>query len=239
METLDSAGQQGGDAPVGGDAQKILFHQYGVIREEIEKSIFVQYEVIRIGALILGSLLVFIPAVSEASGKISAPVLCVTLLCLAFIALAFVFIMGAGEIRIIRAAAFSNHLLGELALSEDSTLDRSLLWDEFVSTWNRHLTGGKREWLYRERTYLAVPFLIIAVLADIGAGFAVYMSWHTQYDDCLLFAVIAAVAVQGFLLLFLNGLSNKLVKATRACSEELAALRVRPAGEPPVSGGSE
>lgn len=115
--------------------REMLLQQYKDIRSEIDKSVFIQYEVIRVGALVLGSLLVFIPASFTAFAQGKLALLSFTLVSLAFISLSFVFIMGAGEIRIARAAAFCNRLLESLLRDSapEAPIDKTLMWDYFSS----------------------------------------------------------------------------------------------------------
>lgn len=203
-----------------------LFAQYEMVREEVQKSIFVQYEVIRTGALILGSLLVFVPAIHASLGG-GKRVLVLALVCLAFVSVSFIFIMAAGEIRIIRAAGFSNRLLGSLALRDEAMEDPGLLWDNYVRVWNEALEGNGRGWVYRERTYLAAPFVVITALADAGALITALLEMRAIGAESLILSIFAILAQVIMLWFVLGRLSRDLDRATLATKESLDSLLER------------
>jgi hypothetical protein len=196
----------------------LLYRQYGVARDEIQKSIFVQYDVIKIGTTFLSALLVAVPT-SYAALTIANPLfLSLTMIGLAFISMSFVFIMGAGEIRIMRAASFSTKLLSSLFTSYQPLQDQELVWDHFVARWNQELYGKDKEWKYQERIYLAMPFIIIAVLADIG-GLSAFYVWISSrsistLETCCLVLVILSMAVQIWLYNWPARLSKELARAS-------------------------
>lgn len=181
--------------------REVLLKQYSQTRSEIERGVFVQYEVIKIGGLALGTLLAGVPTGYSVLGINDPRVLATTLVCISFISLSFVFIMGAGEIRIMRAAAFSNRLLTHL-LCPACDAERELLWDHFVARWNSELNGAGGRWRYQERTFLAMPFLVIAGLGNVGAAVALACWAQTaEPRDVILamLALMAAVVAQGAL----------------------------------------
>ena len=194
------------------ESQELILEQYRMVRDEIQKSIFIQYEVIRIGTIIMGSLLVFTPAIYNALGNTIA--LSIALLCLGSVSISFVFIMGAGEIRIMRAAAFSNQLLREV-----TDLPQHLHWDEFVSTWNANLRKGKKPWLYEERNYLAMPFIVITFLSDLGAIVLILLQYETLqstsvfYLAGLLVSCIITIVLHMIMIKRLLGLSKDILSA--------------------------
>jgi len=163
-----------------------LLSQYQIIREEIQKSIFAQYGIIKLGTMLMGAILVFIPAIYTAIGKDSnitdaAGAIIVSLLSLALVSMSLIFTMGAGEIRILRAAAFSNRILESLVLSSFPDLPRDLLWDNFVSKWNARLRGNWWGWIFEERVYLAMPFAIITLVADSSAYYLSYRVGQSEF----------------------------------------------------------
>jgi hypothetical protein len=193
--------------------RQTLLQQYKEVRGEIDKSVFIQYEVIRIGALVLGSLLVFIPASFTAFAGGNPALLAVTLVCLAFISLSFVFIMGAGEIRIVRAAAFCNWLLESLLRDGGAVIDETLLWDNFVIQWNAKFLGKSAGWNFRERVYLAMPFLTIAALADVGAAVSLGCAVQTGRISPWFFVLFGVtMVIQATLYYFPARLSRRLAK---------------------------
>ena len=189
-------------------AIEFLRREYELAREEISKSIFIQYDVIKIGTLFLGSLLVAVPTVFSALGGTNALLLALVFLALAFIATGFVFAMGAGEIRIMRAAAFCHRALDALEGHQPLT------WDRFVREFNISLYQRRSPWRFKERLFLAMPFVIITLLADIGAAICLW-NWVARTalemtDWWLPAAIAAALLVQGILFWWPAVLSSEL-----------------------------
>ena len=187
------------------DAPDALRREYELAREEISKSIFIQYDVIKMGTLFLGSLLVAAPA---ALGGRNPLLLALVFLALAFISTAFVFAMGAGEIRIMRAAAFCHKALQALEG------ERPLSWDHFVREFNVRLYRGRNPWRFKERLFLAMPFVIITLLADSGAAISVWV-WVARGGGAvsggwLRAAVVASLVIQGLLFWWPAVLSREL-----------------------------
>jgi hypothetical protein len=189
-------------------AIEFLRREYELAREEISKSIFIQYDVIKIGTLFLGSLLVAVPTVFSALGGSNTLFLALLFLALAFIATGFVFAMGAGEIRIMRAAAFCHRALDILEGKQPLT------WDRFVREFNISLYQRRNPWRFKERLFLAMPFVIITLLADIGAAICLWI-WVARAagemtDWWLRGAVAAALVIQGLLFWWPAVLSREL-----------------------------
>jgi hypothetical protein len=195
-----------------------LFQQYKLVRNEVEKSVFVQYDVIKIGTAFLSALLVAVPTTFAALAPSNLVILALILFGLAFISMSFVFIMGAGEIRIMRAAAFSSKLLDTLLAQYAPMEDRDLVWDNYVLTFQTELYGSHHAWKFKERSYLAMPFVIIAALADTGA-IATIIVWlqgrMIALPDTLLMALAVALIFLQYTLYQLPAkLERELLRAT-------------------------
>lgn len=163
---------------------------------------------IKIGTLFLGSLLVAVPTVFSALGGSNALLLALVFLALAFLATGFVFAMGAGEIRIMRAAAFCHRALDALEGNQPLT------WDRFVREFNISLYQGRSPWRFKERLFLAMPFVIITLLADIGAAICLWI-WVGRTalgmtNWWLPAAIAAALLIQGLLFWWPAVLSREL-----------------------------
>ena len=198
----------------------LIFRQYDITREEVTKSIFVQYDVIKIGTLFLSTLLVAIPTSYVAIGGGNLLYFSLTLLAIAFISMSFVFIMGAGEIRIMRGAAFSNRILNVLLSKELKDIkEEDLLWDKFVDKWNKKLYRGRKEWRFQERIYLAMPFILIASLADIGSFMALVL-WIESGDKSIMniilfISILLSIGMQILLYRIPANLSKDLDKTSK------------------------
>lgn len=187
---------------------QVLRKEYELAREEISKSIFIQYDVIKTGTLFLGTLLVAVPTSFSAVGSRNTLLLALIFLALAFISTAFVFAMGAGEIRIMRAAAFCHTALQTLEG------DRPLSWDHFVRGFNTRLYRGRNPWRFKERLFMAMPFVIITLLADSGAAISLW-TWMTRSGELptngwLRTVVAISVVIQGLLFWWPAVLSREL-----------------------------
>lgn len=201
----------------------ILLRQYAITREEIQKSIFVQYDVIKIGTTFLSTLLVGVPTAYAYLRLNNVFFLSLTLLVLAFVSMSFVFIMGAGEIRIMRAAAFSNALITDLLERYQPYASKDLIWDHFVARWNDILNKNHKHPTYVERLYLAMPFVIIAILADVGAAAAPVLWYRTNSfstDEMLLSVIVfLSLVVQLWLYFWPSRLSRELERTTKEIAE--------------------
>jgi len=196
----------------------LLFRQYSNTRDEIQKSIFIQYEVIKIGTTFLSALLVGIPTAYAYLKLTNLIFLSLSLLTIAFLSMSFVFIMGAGEIRIMRAASFCNVLISDLLKRYQPETNKELIWDCFVSKWNGILNKNGSRSMYKERIYLAMPFIIIAVLADIGVVIVFFIWLRTRIfsvDEILLSIFLSfSLIVQLWLYFWPARLSRNLEKAS-------------------------
>ena len=206
----------------------MAIYQYKATRGEIDKSIFVQYDVIKTGTLFLGTLLVAAPAIYSIFGESKMLYLAATLVGIAYVSMSFVFIMGAGEIRIMRAAAFNNRILRSLECDDDMPHDDSLIWDEFVAEWNVALQGTNKAWKYEERFYLTMPFLVVAAAADAGAA-AALLVWAREaiwsYAQIGAFCALALlVAGQALLYAWPTKLSRRIAKAYEECSGDAGSV---------------
>lgn len=192
----------------------LLLRQYSAARDEIQKSIFIQYDVIKIGTAFLSALLVGVPTVYVYLKLTDVIFLSLILLALAFISMSFVFIMGAGEIRIMRAAAFSNALILDMIIRYQPESDRELIWDNFVAKWNGVLNKNRSNSMYKERLYLAMPFIIIALLADIGALSILALWFRTlalSVEEIIhLIFVFISLVIQMWLYFWLSRLSKEI-----------------------------
>lgn len=197
-----------------------LRREYELARDEISKSIFIQYDVIKMGTLFLGSLLIAAPT---ALGSRNTLLLALVFLALAFISTAFVFAMGAGEIRIMRAAAFCHRALEALEG------ERPLTWDYFVREFNLRLYQGRNPWRFKERLFLAMPFVIITLLADIGAAISLW-TWVARAggaitEGWLRSAVAASLVIQGLLFWWPAVLSRELERTfNEYCETDTSAV---------------